>query len=55
MNSVECVSYWAGQQMVLSGDWSGNIFGWSIKALGDRQVNPSFVLQVIIYGIAVYI
>ena len=43
VNSVECVAYWASQHMVLSGDWSGNIFGWSVRGLesGDAAADVS--------------
>ena len=41
INSVECVSYWAAQRMILSGDWSGNIFGWSVKSVESGEAVAS--------------
>jgi ribosome biogenesis protein YTM1 len=34
VNSVESVDVWESQQILLSGDWSGNIFGWNAGSLG---------------------
>jgi ribosome biogenesis protein YTM1 len=40
INSVECVDFWEtsgndNQRVLLSGDWSGNIFGWNLATVMD--------------------
>ena len=37
INSVESVVHWAQQNVLLSGDWAGNIFGWNVEKLGQQQ------------------
>jgi ribosome biogenesis protein YTM1 len=37
VNSLESVDYWNAQQMLLTGDWSGNIFGWGVKGLENDR------------------
>lgn len=42
INSVECVDFWEtsgndNQRVLLSGDWSGNIFGWNVATLMDDE------------------
>lgn len=32
INSVECLAYYSDDHLLLSGDWSGNIFAWDLKA-----------------------
>lgn len=32
INSVECLAYYSIDNLLLSGDWSGNIFAWDLKA-----------------------
>lgn len=41
INSVECIDYWNAQRILLSGDWSGNIFGWSVKSIEDKDNNDN--------------
>ena len=31
------MTYWAALHTVLSGDWSGNIFGWSVRGLESGE------------------
>ena len=35
INSVESVDYWASKNILLSGDWAGNLVGWNVETLQD--------------------
>jgi ribosome biogenesis protein YTM1 len=37
VNSVESIDIWSSQQILLTGDWSGNIFGWNVSSLGNSN------------------
>ena len=32
INSVECLAYYSVDHLLLSGDWSGNVFAWDLKS-----------------------
>lgn len=39
ISSVECLDFWESRSMILSGDWNGNLIGWSVSSLLSQNLS----------------